>query len=103
MSSSSSSNQNQTRTARVATRQHLSNQANQVGVCFVLNDYMDDLDTSAYMVGPNVPLPAESAKRTPLTPTASAAADTEKGDIFDDHAMDDNDEPWSSETHHRTG
>ena len=34
MSSSSSSTQNQTRTARIATRQHLSNQANQVGACF---------------------------------------------------------------------
>ena len=55
MSSSSSSTQNQTRTARMATRQHLSNQANQVGVCFVLNEYSDHPDTSAYMYGQNVP------------------------------------------------
>ena len=51
LSSSSSSTQNQTRTARMVTRQHLSNQANQVGVCFVLNDYRDDPDTSAFLVG----------------------------------------------------
>ena len=48
MSSSSSSTQNQTRTARMATRQHLTNQANQIGACFVLNEYSDDPDTSAY-------------------------------------------------------
>ena len=33
----------------------------------------------------------------------AAAVDTKKGGIFDDHAMDDNDEPWLSETDHRTG
>ena len=44
-------------------------QANQVGVCFVLNDYSDDPDTSVYTVGQNVLLPTESAKQTPLTPT----------------------------------
>ena len=38
-----------------------------------------------------------------MTLTASAAVDTKKGGIFDDHAMDDNDEPWLSETDHRTG
>ena len=43
--------QNQARTARMATRQHFSDQSNQVGVCFVLNDYSDDPDTSAYVVG----------------------------------------------------
>ena len=51
----------------------------------------------------NVPLPTEPAKQTPLTLTASAAVDIKKGCIFDDHAMDDNDEPWLSETDHRTG
>ena len=61
-----------------ATRQHLFNQANQVGVCFVLIDYSDDRDTSAYTVGQHVPLPTESAKQTPLTSTASAAVDIKK-------------------------
>ena len=103
MSPSSSPSQNHTRTARVSTRQHLSNQANQVGVCFVLNDYSDDPATSTYMVGQNVPLPLESVKQTRLTPTASAAVDTKKGGIFDVRAMDDNDEPWLNETDHRTG
>ena len=71
----------------------------QVGVCFVLNDYSDDPDTSGYMVGQNVPLPPESAKQTPMTPTASAAVDTKKEGIFDGHAMNDNDEPWLSTFH----
>ena len=65
-----------------------------------------DPETSAYIVGQNVPLPTESARQTPLTPTASAASaavDTKKGGIFDVHAMDDNDEPWLSETDHITG
>ena len=79
----------------MATRQHLSSQANQVGLCFVLNEYSDDPDTSAYMVGQNVPLPKESARQTPWTLTASAAVDIKKGGIFDVHAMDDNDEPRS--------
>ena len=35
----------------MATRQHLTDQANQAGVCFVLNEYSDDRDTSADMVG----------------------------------------------------
>ena len=39
---------NQTRTARMATRQQLTNQANQAGMCFVLNEYSDDPDTSRH-------------------------------------------------------
>ena len=57
------------------------------------------------MVGQNVPL-TESDRQTLLTPIASAApaaVDTRKGGIFDVHAMDDNDEPWLSETDHKTG
>ena len=81
MSPSTSSSQNQTRTARMAT-QHLSNRANQTGVCFVLNEYSDDPDTSAFMKGQNVPLPMESAKQTPWTPTASAAVDIKKVSTF---------------------
>ena len=46
---------------------------------------------------------SEPATQTPLTPTASATVDTKKGDIFDVHAMDDKNEPWLSETDHRTG
>ena len=73
---------NQTRTARMATHEHLSNQANQAGVCFVLNDYSGDPDTSAYMAGQNVPLPTEPVKQAPLTPTASVLVDIKKGGIF---------------------
>ena len=80
--SSMSSTQNQTRTARMATRQHLSNQVNQVGVCFVLTDFSGDPDTSACTVGHNVPLPEESAKQTTLTPSASAAVDTKEVNYF---------------------
>ena len=88
-----------TRTARVTTQQHLSNQAKQDGMCFV---FSDDPDTSAYMVCQNVPL-TESARQLLLTPIASAApaaVDTRKGSIFDVHAMGDKDEPWLSETDH---
>ena len=93
MSQSSSASQNQTRTARMATQQHLSNTANQVEVCFILNDYSDDSSTSAFMDGQNVLVPTESVKQTPLNSTASAAVDTKKGCIFDVHTRDDNDEP----------
>ena len=106
MSPSSSSTQNQTRTARITTQQHLSNQAKKVGMCFVLNDYSDDPNTSAYMVGRNVPLARESAGQTlltPMAPAAPAAVDTKKGGIFDIHDMDDNDEPWLSETDQKSG
>ena len=71
----------------MATRQHLPNQAIQVGLCFVLNDYSDDPDTSVKMVGQNIALPTESAKQTPMTPTASAAVNIKKGGIFDGRTM----------------
>ena len=103
MSPSNSSSQNQTRTARMATRQQLTNQANQAGMCFVLNEYSDNPDTSAYMVGQNVPLPTEATEHIPLTPTASAAVDIKDTATFNDHAMDDNDETWATEADHRTG
>ena len=63
MSSSGSSTQNQIRAARMATRQHLTSQANQARVCFVLNEYSDDPDTSAFVVGQNVLLPTEATDR----------------------------------------
>ena len=63
MSPSSSSTQSQTRTARMTTQQHLSNKTKKIGMCFVLSDYSDEPDTSAYMVGQNVPLPNESRDR----------------------------------------
>ena len=103
MSSSSSSTQNQTRTARMATRQQLANQPNQAGACFVLDEYSDDPDTSAYMVGLNIPLPTETTEQIPLTPTASAAVDTNDTATFNVRAMDDNDEVWATEADHRTG
>ena len=80
--------QNQTRTARMATRQHLSNQANQAGVCFVLNEYSDDPDTSAFLVGQHVPSLTEPTDQIPLTPTAAAAVDVNNTATFDVPAMD---------------
>ena len=103
MSSSSSSTQNQTRTARVATRQQHTNQASQAGVCFVLNEYSDDPNTSAYMVGHYVSLPTEATEQIPLTPTASAAFDIKNTATFNDRAMDDNNEKRATEADHRTG
>ena len=97
MSPSSSSTQNQTRTARIATRQHLTNQANQAGACFVLIEYSDDPETSAYMVGQNVPLPKEATEQIPLTPTASAAVDIKNTATLNGRVVDDNDEPRATE------
>ena len=82
MSSSISSTRNQTRTARMATRQQLTDGANQDGACCVFTEYNDDPDTSAYMVGQRAPLPAETIEQVPLTPTASAAVDTKDTATF---------------------
>ena len=79
MSPSSSSLQNQSRTARMTILQRLSNQTKQIDVYFVLNDYSDDPDTSAFVVGQDVPLPKESARQTPFASDASTAVDTKKG------------------------
>ena len=49
-----------------ATRQQLTDRANQAQVCFVLHEYSDDPDTSAYMVGQNVPLRTEATEQTPF-------------------------------------
>ena len=76
--------------ARMATRQHLTNKANQAAVCFVVNEYSDDPDTSAYMVGQNVLLPPEATEHITLTQTASAAVDTKNTATFNDRTMDDN-------------
>ena len=103
MSSSSFSTQNQTRTTRMATRQQLTDRANQIGACFVLNEYSDDPDTSAYLVGQHVPLPGEATEQVPLTPTASATVDTKDTATFTARVMDDNDEIWTTEADHRTG
>ena len=103
MSSSSSSAQIQTRTARMATRQQLTDRANHIGARFVLNDYSDDPDTSAYIVGQHVPLQTETTEHVPLNPTASAAVDIKNLATFNDRAMDDNDEIWATEADHRTG
>ena len=103
MSSSSSSTQDQTRTARMATRQQLTDRANQTAACFVHNEYSDDPDFSAYMVGQNVPLPPDATEHIPLTPTASVAVDTKNTVTFNDRVMNVNDEPWAIEADHRTG
>ena len=102
MSSSSSYTKNQTRTTRMATRQQLTDRANQSAECFVLNEYSDDPQKSAYMVGQNVPLPPEATEHIPLTPTASAAVDTKNTATFNDRVMNDNDEPWATEADRRT-
>ena len=103
MSSSSSSAQNQTRAARMATRQHLPTKRTRFERVFVLNNYSDDPDTSACMVGQNVPLPTEPTEQTLVIPMASAAVDIKKTGMFDVHPLDDIDEPWASEADHRTG
>ena len=64
----------------------------------VHNEYSDDPDTSK-----NVPLPTEATEQIHLTPTASAAVDTKNEVNFNDHVMNDNDEPWATVAHHRTG
>ena len=51
----------------------------------------------------NVPLPTEATEQLSLIPTASATIDIKNTAIFDDSAMDDNDEPWATEADHRTG
>ena len=66
----------------MATRQHLTNQANQAGVCFVLNEYR------------------EATEQIPLTSTASAAVDIKNTAFFNGLAMD---EIWATEADHRTG
>ena len=69
-------------------------QTNQIGACFVLNEYSDDPDTSANMVGQHVPLPTETTEQVPLTPTASAAVDTKDAATLNVSVMDDDDETW---------
>ena len=86
----------------MATRQQLTDRVNQTVVCFVLDEYSDDPDISAYMVGQNVPLPPEATEHIPFTPTASAAVYTKNGVNFNDRVMNDNDEPWATEADHRT-
>ena len=73
----------------MSTRQHLIDGANQTVVRFVLNEYSDDPDISACMVVQHVLLPPEATEPATV-------------DIKETHAMDDTDEPWVSETDHRT-
>ena len=58
---------------------------------FVLNEYSDDPDTFAYVVGLNIILPTETTEQILLTPT-SAAVDTKDRATFKVRVMDDNDE-----------
>ena len=68
----------------MATRQQLTNQANQAEACFVLNDFSDGPNTSSYLVGQNVP-----TEQIPLIPTASATLDVKNTATFDVHATND--------------
>ena len=77
--------------------------ANHIGACFVHNEHSDDPDTSADMVGQHVLLPGEATEQVPLTPTASAAVYIKNTATFNDHVMNDNDEPSATEADHRTG
>ena len=87
----------------MAARQQLTDRANQIGACFVLYQYSDDPDTSAYMVGQHVPLPGDATEQVPLTPTASAAVDTKDTATFNARVMDDNEEKWTIEADHMKG
>ena len=51
----------------------------------------------------NVLLPPEATEHIPLTPTASAAVDTQSTVNFNHRVMNDNDESWAAEADHRTG
>ena len=51
----------------MATPQQLTDQANQIAACVVLNEYNNDPDASAYMDGQNVPVPTEATEQIPLT------------------------------------
>ena len=66
------------------------------GICFVLNEYSDDPDTSAYMVGQNEPLPMERTEQVSLTPTASATTDIQNTATFSGRAVENNDETWAT-------
>ena len=56
---------------------------------FVLNEYSDDPDTSACMVGQHVPPPGEATEQVSLTPTASAAINTKDTAAFNARVMAD--------------
>ena len=57
----------------MAKRQQLTIRANEAGACFVLNEYSDDPDASAYMVGLKMRVQTETTEQIPLPPTASTA------------------------------
>ena len=104
--SPSSLSSSQTHTARMTTQLHLSSQPKKVTRCFVLNDCSDDSETLANITGQNVPLPTESTGQTfptPIPSAASTAVDTRTGSIFHVRAVDDDDEPWLSETDYKSG
>ena len=102
MSSSSSSTQNQNTYSSYGHTTATYRPSEEIGACFVLNEYSDDPDTSAYMVRQRVPLPGEATEQVSLTPTASAAIDTKDTATFNARVMDDNDAIWAIEADHRT-
>ena len=55
------------------------------------------------MFGQHVPVPTGATEHIPLTPTASVAVDMKTTANFNDRVMNDNGEPWATETDHRTG
>ena len=75
----------------VRPRQQLTDRANQFGACVVLNEFSDDPDTSAHMVGQHVLLVGEATEQVPLTPTASATGDTKDTATLDARVIDDTD------------
>ena len=95
MSPSSLSSKTQTHTARMTiTITPLSSQPKKVTTCFVLDDCSGDSETLASEAGQNVPLPTESTNWTDVSDTDS---------IFDVHAVDNDDEPWLTETEYNSG
>ena len=53
--------------------------------------------------GGKVSFSMESTRETPWTPTVPIAVDTRTKNILDVHAVDDDDESWSSEDKHKSG
>ena len=83
MSSSSASTQKPDTYSSYDVTTTSTSQADQAGVCFVLNECSDDPHISAKMVGQNIHLPTEPTEQIPLTLTASAAVDIKDTATFD--------------------
>ena len=65
----------------------------------------DDSETLANIARQNVLLPTESTGQTlstPIASTTSTAVDTRTGSIFDDRAVDNDDDQWLNETNYKS-